>query len=135
MENLFVELHFKCVIGIYCSPNLEAKLIIYSSTSKFMHIARTFKEYIRYSNFKGKSKQDLERWSSGTNWTPVLSRLIKFHDAKYNGYKKFKTMQRLSFKDDSRCNFQGALKVRSINRDNATFSGCKLNIIFKITHD
>ena len=47
MASLFVELHFKCVVGIYCSPNVEAKLIIYSSTSKFMHVARTFKEFQR----------------------------------------------------------------------------------------
>ncbi len=60
MENLFVELHFKCVIGIYCSPNLEAKLIIYSSTSKFMHGARTFKEYIRISKEKAN-----KIWSDG----------------------------------------------------------------------
>ncbi len=60
MESLFVELHFKCVVGIYCSPNVEAKLIIYSLTSKFMHFAGRFKECILISKEKAN-----EIWSDG----------------------------------------------------------------------
>ena len=46
---------------------------------------------------------------------------------------KIQTMQRLSFKNDSRCNFQIVPKIRPTNI--ATYLGCKLNIIFKITHN
>ncbi len=90
-----------------------------------------FKEYIRIS--KGKANKI---WSN--EYLKQIGRcLVDLSDSitLNTMITNFKMMWRLSFKDDSRCNFQGVLKVRSINRDNATFSGCKLNIIFKITHD